>query len=96
MGPLANPRRMTAMAEFTQTRCKQGATVAAGRRAHRRRRQLLRSPPVLTDVPLSAKVFNDEPFGPMAAVRGFDTLDDAIAEANRLPFGLAGYAFTSR
>jgi succinate-semialdehyde dehydrogenase/glutarate-semialdehyde dehydrogenase len=49
---------------------------------------------VLADVPLEAKVFNDEPFGPMAAIRGFNTLDDAIVEANRLPYGLAGYAFT--
>jgi succinate-semialdehyde dehydrogenase/glutarate-semialdehyde dehydrogenase len=39
-------------------------------------------------------VFNDEPFGPVAAIRGFNTLDEAIAEANRLSFGLAGYAFT--
>jgi succinate-semialdehyde dehydrogenase/glutarate-semialdehyde dehydrogenase len=30
----------------------------------------------------------------MAAIRPFNTLDEAIAEANRLPFGLAGYAFT--
>ena len=30
----------------------------------------------------------------MAAIRGFDKLEDAIAEANRLPYGLAGYAFT--
>jgi succinate-semialdehyde dehydrogenase/glutarate-semialdehyde dehydrogenase len=45
-------------------------------------------------VPLDADVFNNEPFGPVAAVRAFDTLDEAIAEANRLPFGLAGYAFT--
>jgi succinate-semialdehyde dehydrogenase/glutarate-semialdehyde dehydrogenase len=49
---------------------------------------------VLDDVPLNAKVFNDEPFGPVAAIRGFNTLDEAIAEANRLSFGLAGYAFT--
>jgi len=28
-------------------------------------------------------------------IRGFDTLEEAIAESNRLPFGLAGYAFTS-
>ena len=49
---------------------------------------------MLTDVPLEAKVFNDEPFGPMAAIRSFNTLDEAIAEANRLPYGLAGYAFT--
>jgi len=49
---------------------------------------------VLDEVPLNAKVFNDEPFGPVAAIRGFNTLDEAIAEANRLSFGLAGYAFT--
>jgi hypothetical protein len=41
-----------------------------------------------------ALVFNEEPFGPVAAVQGFDTLDEAIAEANRLPYGLAAYAFT--
>ena len=51
-------------------------------------------PTVLNDVPLNADIFNNEPFGPVAAVRGFDTLDEAITEANRLPFGLAGYAFT--
>jgi len=27
-------------------------------------------------------------------VRGFDSLDEALTEANRLPYGLAGYAFT--
>ena len=43
---------------------------------------------------LDAKVFNDEPFGPMAAIRTFNTMDEAIAESNRLPFGLASYAFT--
>ena len=52
------------------------------------------APTVLTDVPLEADVFNNEPFGPIAAIRGFDTLEEAIAEANRLPYGLAGYAFT--
>lgn len=51
-------------------------------------------PTVIADVPLDARVFNEEPFGPIAAIRPFDTIDDAIAEANRLPFGLAGYAFT--
>jgi succinate-semialdehyde dehydrogenase/glutarate-semialdehyde dehydrogenase len=50
---------------------------------------------VLVNVPGDSLVFNEEPFGPVAAVRGFDTLDEALAEANRLPFGLAGYAFTA-
>ena len=52
------------------------------------------APTVLADVPLSASVFNEEPFGPMAAIRGFDDLSEAIAEANRLAYGLAAYAFT--
>jgi len=93
MGPLANPRRLTAMAEFTQDAVERGARVAAG---GERMGQLgnFWAPTVLVDVPLEAKVFNDEPFGPMAAIRSFNTLDEAIAEANRLPFGLAGYAYT--
>lgn len=52
------------------------------------------SPTILSDVPLDAKVFNDEPFGPVAAIRSFTTIESAIQEANRLPFGLAAYAFT--
>jgi len=82
------------MAEFTQDAVKRGATVAAGGERIGEAGNFW-SPTVLTDVPLDAKVFNDEPFGPMAAIRSFDTLDEAIAEANRLPYGLAGYAFTS-
>ena len=49
---------------------------------------------MLTNVSLESDVFNNEPFGPIAAIRGFDTLEEAIAESNRLPYGLAGYAFT--
>ncbi|GLB65097.1 hypothetical protein NCCP2495_29770 [Dietzia sp. NCCP-2495] len=49
---------------------------------------------MFNEVPTEARLFNDEPFGPVAAIRGFDHFDEAIAEANRLPYGLAGYAFT--
>jgi succinate-semialdehyde dehydrogenase/glutarate-semialdehyde dehydrogenase len=93
MGPLANPRRVTAMAEFTQDAVERGARVAAGGERIGESGNFW-APTVLVDVPLEAKVFNDEPFGPMAAIRSFNTLDEAIAEANRLPFGLAGYAYT--
>jgi len=37
---------------------------------------------------------NEEPFGPLAMIRPFGTFDEAVAEANRLPFGLAAYCFT--
>ena len=38
---------------------------------------------------------NEEPFGPIAMINPFSTVDDAIAQANRLQYGLAAYAFTN-
>lgn len=38
---------------------------------------------------------NDEPFGPIAPVVPFASFDSVVAEANRLPWGLAAYAYTS-
>lgn len=93
MGPLANPRRLTAMTEFHEDAVKHGAQVLAGGKRIGDSGNFW-EPTVLMDVPLEAKIFNDEPFGPVAAIRAFNTLDEAIAEANRLSFGLAGYAFT--
>jgi succinate-semialdehyde dehydrogenase/glutarate-semialdehyde dehydrogenase len=93
MGPLANPRRLTAMAEFTRDAVEHGATVLAGGERIGDAGNFWQ-PTILADVPLEAKVFNDEPFGPMAAIRSFNKLEEAIAESNRLSFGLAGYAFT--
>ncbi len=37
---------------------------------------------------------NEEPFGPLAIISPFRGFDDVVAEANRLPFGLASYAYT--
>jgi succinate-semialdehyde dehydrogenase/glutarate-semialdehyde dehydrogenase len=93
LGPLANARRLGAMAKVVDDARKRGATVATGGERVGSSGNFF-APTVLTDVPLDADVLNNEPFGPVAAVRGFDTLDEAIAEANRLPFGLASYAFT--
>lgn len=93
MGPLANERRLHAMKAFTEDAVGRGAKLLHGGERIGEAGNFWQ-PTVLADVPLEAKVFNDEPFGPMAAIRPFDTLDEAIAEANRLPYGLAGYAFT--
>jgi succinate-semialdehyde dehydrogenase/glutarate-semialdehyde dehydrogenase len=95
MGPLANPRRPEAIAAFIEDAVATGAklltggtTVSAGRSG------FFFAPTVLSDVPLAAKVMNDEPFGPLALIRPFATVEDAVAEANRLPYGLAAYCFT--
>ena len=93
MGPLANPRRLTAMSDFLEDAVRRGAQVVTGGQRQGDAGNFW-MPTVLADVPLEARIFNDEPFGPVAAIRKFSQLDDAIAEANRLSYGLAGYAFT--
>lgn len=93
MGPLANPRRVSAMADVTEDAIKKGAKLLTGGSRIGESGNFW-SPTILSDVPLDAKVFNDEPFGPVAAIRSFTTIESAIQEANRLPFGLAAYAFT--
>jgi succinate-semialdehyde dehydrogenase/glutarate-semialdehyde dehydrogenase len=93
LGPLANPRRVTAMNQLVEDARAKGANVATGGQRVGTEGNFY-APTILADVPLNASVFNDEPFGPVAAIRGFDTLEEAILESNRLPFGLAGYAFT--
>jgi succinate-semialdehyde dehydrogenase/glutarate-semialdehyde dehydrogenase len=93
MGPLANPRRLIAMTELTKDAVQRGAALLAGGERIGETGNYWQ-PTVLDKVPLDARVFNEEPFGPIAAVRSFEKLEDAIAEANRLPYGLAAYAFT--
>ncbi len=93
LGPLANSRRITAMAKVMDDARAKGATIATGGERMGSEGNFY-APTVITNVSLDADVFNNEPFGPVAAVRGFDNLEEAITEANRLPFGLAGYAFT--
>lgn len=93
MGPLANARRVQAMDEFVQDARDSAARVLAGGR-RQGERGFFYSPTVLTDLPDTARILRDEPFGPLAPVQPFDDLDAVIARANALPFGLASYAFT--
>jgi succinate-semialdehyde dehydrogenase/glutarate-semialdehyde dehydrogenase len=52
------------------------------------------APTVLGNVPESARIMNEEPFGPVAVLSPFNDFDAVIRQANRLPYGLAAYAFT--
>lgn len=93
MGPLANERRIPALEELIQDAVDQGAELKTGGRRIGNKGYFF-EPTVLANVPRSARIMNEEPFGPVAVFAPFATLDDAIEEANRLPFGLASYAFT--
>jgi succinate-semialdehyde dehydrogenase / glutarate-semialdehyde dehydrogenase len=93
MGPLANSRRLAAMKQITERTVQAGATVAVGGEQVGTSGNFF-APTIFTDVPLDADIFNNEPFGPMLGIRGFDTVEQMVAEANRLPLGLSSYAFT--
>jgi succinate-semialdehyde dehydrogenase/glutarate-semialdehyde dehydrogenase len=93
MGALANPRRVEAMGRLIEDAEAHGATRTAGGE-RRGDAGFFWEPTVLADVPLEAAIMNEEPFGPVALMTPFDTFDDAVAQANRLPFALAAYAYT--
>jgi succinate-semialdehyde dehydrogenase/glutarate-semialdehyde dehydrogenase len=93
MGPLANGRRVDAMDAFIGDAEQKGAKVHTGGKRIGNK-GFFYEPTVLTDVPLDARIMNEEPFGPVAAIRPFDTFDNAVKEANRLDYGLAAYAYT--
>ena len=93
MGPMANPRRITAMETFIGDATQSGATVRTG--GHRiGNKGNFFEPTVMTDVPKDARVMNEEPFGPLAVISPFSSFDEVVTEANRLPYGLASYAYT--
>src|ERR1700727_2015628 len=93
MGPLANARRITAMETLIGDATQKGATIRTGGNRIGNKGNFY-EPTVLTDVPLEARVMNEEPFGPLAVISPFRGFDDVVAEANRLPYGLASYAYT--
>ncbi len=93
MGPLANARRVTAMEELIGDAVQKGAEVRTGGKRIGNKGNFF-EPTVLTGVNADMRVMNEEPFGPLAAVSPFSGMDDLVQEANRLPYGLASYAFT--
>jgi succinate-semialdehyde dehydrogenase/glutarate-semialdehyde dehydrogenase len=93
MGPLANPRRINAIEGFIADAQDKGAKVAAGGKRIGNQGNFF-EPTVLTDVPETARIMTEEPFGPVAVMLRFKDTDDVLTRANKLPFGLASYAFT--
>jgi succinate-semialdehyde dehydrogenase/glutarate-semialdehyde dehydrogenase len=93
VGPLANARQVAKMEALVADAIAHGATLLIGGKRIPGPGFFF-EPTVLADVPLDARIMHEEPFGPIAVLRPFDTLADGLAEANRLPYALSAYAFT--
>jgi succinate-semialdehyde dehydrogenase/glutarate-semialdehyde dehydrogenase len=93
MGPLAHERRIPFVDALIREAVASGGTLLTGGERLPGKGYFY-APTVLRDVPETARIMNEEPFGPVALLNSFKTFEEAIARANRLPFGLAAYAFT--
>ncbi|MDO7896174.1 NAD-dependent succinate-semialdehyde dehydrogenase [Pseudomonas citrulli] len=93
MGPLCNARQIPRLQALVDDSLAQGASlVMGGRRLDRPGNYF--PPTILANVPLTARLMQEEPFGPVVPVVAFSDLDSVIDVANGLPYGLAAYGFS--
>jgi len=94
MGPLIADRRLDIMEQFVSDAVSCGAKIETG--GQRLTNQgYYYAPTVMSEVPDTAKIMVDEPFGPLAPMTPFDSFDEVVERANSLPFGLSSYVFTN-
>lgn len=94
MGPLAHQRRVAAIAGFIDDAHQGGAAVLTGGKPLDGAGNFF-APTVLADLAPTSRFMNEEPFGPVAGMVRFKTVEEVLARANALPYGLASYAFTT-
>lgn len=94
MGPLAHERRVPAMERFVEDARSRGSKIVLGGDPISGKGFFF-PPTVIIDLPDDAMLMTQEPFGPVAPIVSFDTVDEVIARANSLPFGLSSYVFTN-
>ena len=93
MGPMSNYRRIESMGNLVQDAVKCGAKLVTGGKRWGNV-GFFWEPTVLVDVPDHSKIMQEEPFGPVAPIIPFDSLDEVIEKSNSLQYGLAAYVFT--
>ena len=94
MGPLAHDRRLAAIEGFVADAVENGAKVLTGGKRKGNKGYFF-EPTVMTNVSNDARIMNEEPFGPLAPINSFSSIDEVVEESNRLNYGLAAYAYTN-
>lgn len=93
MGPLTTLGQLQSVDKLVQDAVAEGARLETGGARIGNTGNFYR-PTILSGMTADMRAMNDEPFGPLALVMRTGSLEDALAEANRLPVGLGSYAFT--
>jgi len=94
MGPLASLERLTVQKEIVADAKLRGLRIVTGGNILEHDGWFF-EPTVIADATPEAMVSRVEPFGPIAAISPFDHIDEAIAIANSLPYGLAAYVMSN-
>ena len=93
IGPLVNGKAEEKVETLVAEAIAKGATLLAGGRIDSAGK-LFFQPTVLGGISRSMAIFDNEIFGPVAALMRFESEAEAIALANDTPFGLAAYFYS--
>ncbi len=94
MGPLTTAGQLSKIEALAADAVQHGAKIETGGSRIGNRGYFFQ-PTVLSGMTPEMDAMNEEPFGPLMLVMPVDDIDAALTEANRLPYGLASYAFTN-
>ncbi len=93
MGPLAHARRVSAMEQVVADAGGNRGEVVTGGKALEGKGFFF-PPTVIANPAPDSRFMLEEPFGPIAGIVPFETIEDAVGIANSLRYGLAAYAFS--
>ncbi len=93
MGPLSSEEQRDTVLEQLERAKAAGATLRGGEKIDRAGAWM--KPGILTDVPRDSDIAREELFGPVAMLFRADDIDDAIALANDIPYGLGSSVWTN-
>ncbi|MFU1798632.1 NAD-dependent succinate-semialdehyde dehydrogenase [Paenibacillus azoreducens] len=94
IGPLINARAVEKVQRQIEDAKSKGGRVLTGGEELRNARGYFMQPTVIVNVTDEMECMTEETFGPLAPITTFRTLEEAVARANRSPYGLAAYVFT--
>ncbi len=92
---LVHPEHYAKVMEYIEIGKTEGRLVAGGGRPEGLPEGNYVEATVFADVPRTARIFQEEIFGPVVAITPFDTDEEAIELANDVKYGLAAYVWTS-
>ncbi|MDZ5076403.1 5-carboxymethyl-2-hydroxymuconate semialdehyde dehydrogenase [Nesterenkonia sp. HG001] len=95
VGALVHPEHYEKVMSYVELGASEGRLVAGGGRPEGFESGNFVAPTVFADVPPTARIFQEEIFGPVVAITPFDTEEEALALANDTRYGLAAYVWTN-